>query len=122
MAVVSEFLQNKMANAAVNADWTARAHVGNPGNNGAANRIAGSPTPVLAVASWSEAAAGDVNYTVALPFGVLDSGVDRDVSWLSLYEGGNWVGNVEVDPSVVVQTGGTFTVNAGTIRLNGMSA
>ena len=122
MAIVSSFLLNKMADAAVDDDWTARAHTGNPGNNGASNRITGAPTPTLTAANWTAASAGDTNYGADLAFGVLDSGTARSVTWLSLYEGGSWVGNIEMDATVVVAAGGTFTVNSGTIDLNGMTA
>ena len=121
MAIVSTFLLNKMANGAVNAAWTARAHTGNPGNNGASSRIAGAPTPALDAGNWSAAAAGEVTYNAALAFGVIDSASARTVNWMSLYEGNNWIGNIEVDPEVDVVAGGTLTINTGTIDLNGMT-
>ena len=58
MAIVSSFLLNKMANAAVNAAWTARPHTGNPGNNGTSARITGASTPAMAAASWGNASGG----------------------------------------------------------------
>ena len=122
MAIASTFLLNKMADAATADDWTARAHTGNPGNNGTSNRIAGSPTPTLTAANWTNASAGDTNYGSDLAFGVIDSASARSITWLSLYEGSDWVGNVEMDATVVVAVGGTFTVNSGTIDLNGMTA
>ena len=121
MAVVSIFLLNKMADAAVNAAWTARAHTGNPGNNGTSNRISGSATPAMAASNWGAAAAGDVTYGVDLRFGVVDSAAARTVNWLSFYEGNNWTGNIEISPEVAVVAGGTFTVNSGTIDMNGMT-
>ena len=119
---VAIYLLNKMANAAVADDFTARAHTGDPGNGGAANRIAGAPTAALLAGEWSDASGGDVQYDNDLAFGVLDSGNARIVTWLSLYQGVNWAGNIEMDAAVAVAAGGTLSVNTGTINLDGMSA
>ena len=119
MATVSTFLLNKMADAAVNAAWTARPHTGNPGNNGASNRITAAATPAMAAANWSNASAGDVTYDSDLAFGVIDADTARTVNWLSFYEGGSWTGNIEVSPGVAVAAGGTLTINSGTIDFNG---
>ena len=121
MATVSTFLLNKMSDAAVNAAWTARVHTGDPGNNGTSARISGASTPSMAASNWSNASSGDVTYNAPLAFGVIDSSNARTLSWLSFYEGGSWVGNIEIDPAVAVVAGGTFTLNTGTIDLNGMT-
>ena len=65
---------------------TARAHDGNPGANGTANRI-GTADGALSAASWSNAAAGDVTYNDAVALGVLDAANSQDVTWFSLVAG-----------------------------------
>ena len=122
MAIVSTFLLNKMTDAAVADAWTARAHTGDPGNNGTSNRIAASSVAAVAAGNWANASAGDVTYDADLAFGVIDASNARTVSWLSFYEGGSWTGNIEITPNVAVAAGGTFTVNSGTIDFNGMTA
>ena len=106
---------------------TARAHDGNPGANGTANRI-GTADGALSAASWSVAAGGDVTYNDDVALGVLDAANSHDVSWFSLWRGNAFVHREEAeDPDnpgspATVTAGGTFTINTGTIVLNGSTS
>ena len=98
-----------------------RIHDGDAGDDdGTQNRI-GTLTQNLAVANWSNAANGDVEYNADVPFGVLDASSQQTPSHYSLWRGNDLVGTGDLSASVVVSAGGTFKINTGTIDLNGSS-
>ena len=69
-----------------------RIHDGDAGDDdGTQNRI-GTLTQNLAVANWSNAANGDVQYNADVPFGVLDASSQQTPSHYSLWRGNDFVG------------------------------
>ena len=112
---------NRLADSIVASAMTARPHDGNPGNNGANNRI-GTASAALAASSWSGASSGDVMYNAAAAFGVLDAANSQDVTWFSLWRGNAFVHREQMSATVTVAAGGTFTINSGTIVLNGSTS
>ena len=109
---------NRMADDIVSAALTCRAHSGDPGANGTNNRI-GTASAALAAASWSNAINGDVTYNAAATFGVLDAANAQTVTYYSIFRGNAFVASEAMDAPVAVTTGGTFSIDTGTIILNG---
>ena len=108
---------NRLGDSIVEDALTCYAHTGAPGNAGTANRVGTAQT--LAAANWSAAASGDVTYTQAVSFGVLDNSNNQTVTHYSLFRSSAYVGFATLQAAVTVTSGGTFTINANTIRING---
>lgn len=111
---------NRIVNEITDDAWTAYAHTGAPGNLGTANRIP-SVSATLAAASWSEGASGDVRYNQPIAFGVLDAAQARTVTHITCFRGADYVGYAAMSSNVVVAAGSSFSVNSGTLRINGSS-
>ena len=109
---------NNVTDTIVASAITCYPHTGGPGNNGTNNRI-GTVSLVLAASNWSNAGGGDVMYEVAINFGVLDADTDQTVTHLSFFRGGAYIAFAEVTPNVTVTAGGTLSVAANQIRING---
>ena len=119
---ISDSMLNDMADGGVSSNLTARAHSASPGNSGTSSRI-GTSTATLTASNWGNASGGDVTYNDDADFGVIDSGNNRTVTHISIWNAANtafkfWV---DMDSSVAVTAGGEFTVNTGTIELQGSS-
>ena len=112
---------NRLADYIVVDAMTARAHDGDPDANGTNNRI-GTAEGDLSAASWSGAAGGDVTYNDDVEIGVLDAANSQDVTWFSLWRGNAFVHREQMSATVAVVAGGTFTINTGTIVLNGSTS
>ena len=109
---------NRMADDIVAAALTCRVYSGDPGTNGTTNRIGTASAP-LAAASWSNAINGDVTYNAAATFGVLDAANSQTVSFYGIFRGNAFVADGAINPAKVVTAGGTFSIDTGTIVLNG---
>ena len=109
---------NRLADNIVASALTCRAHSGDPGANGTNNRI-GTASAALAAANWSNAVNGDVTYNAAANFGVLDAGSAQTVSYYVIFRGTAYVSDGAINPPVAVTAGGTFSIDTGTIVLNG---
>ena len=97
-------------------------HTDDPGDSGTDNRI-GTIEATLASGNWSSDPDDPTIevYGASVAFSVLDANNDHTVAWYSLWRGGTRVGKEELDSSVDVSGGSTFTLNADTITLTGSS-
>ena len=110
---------NVGVNAITAVAMTCRLHDGIPGNNGTANRI-GSLTQNMAASSWSAASGGDSSYDAAVNFGVVDSNSAQTVTHYSRWVGGAYRAWGSIT-STAVPAGDEFSINSGTIQVNGES-
>ena len=60
-----------------------------------------------------------MTYNAAANFGVLDAGSAQTVSYYSIFRGNAFVADEALDAPVAVTAGGTFSIDTGTIVLNG---
>ena len=112
---------NRLADSIVASDLTCRLHTADPGANGTANRQ-GTLVQTLADETWSDAAAGDVQYNADVNFGVVDASNARTITHLSFWRGSTFVMSAQLSAAVQVGAGSTFRVVSGTIRINGSTA
>ena len=116
---------NRLADDIVSSALRCNIHSGAPGVDGDDDRITpttGNAYRDLAAASWSDAAAGDVQYEADVEFGVLHASNSVTVTHWSIFRGTAFVASGAVSPNVVVTAGGTFKLNEDTIDLNGSTS
>lgn len=118
---LSAYSLNKMTDHLVGDDFTSRPHTADPGSGGTTGQITGITYPTLGNGNWSNASAGDSVYNAAVAFGVLSATQSRTITHYSLWEGNNFVGSEALSAPVTVAANGTFTINSGTISINGAS-
>ena len=109
---------NRVGNEYVDTDLTVRVHSAAPGANGTTARI-GTAIATLDAADWSNAANGDVTYTADAALGALDTTNSQTVTHYSLFRGNAFVGSEEFTAPIVVPANASFTINTGTIQING---
>ena len=117
---------NRIANDISASDLTCYVHTAAPSDGSPTNgRVPGLSAQTLAASSWSAASDGDVAYNQDVAFGEVDSGNERILSHWSLYRGSAPVafGTISGDEAArTVAAGRHFTLNSGTIRINGSSS
>ena len=117
MGTLSTTELNRASDYSVASAMTCRIHTADPGVNGTTSRI-GALSEDLAVADWSAASAGDVQYDADLDFGVLHASNNITVSHYSLWRGASFVARGALASNVAVTAGGTFKINSGTIEID----
>lgn len=114
---------NRLADDIVASDITVRLHTvaptdANPTNGrttqGGGNYASGV---VVAAANWSAAASGDVSNNNAIDFGTASANVGTVVAW-SAYRGVTPVAFGTL-PSTTINDGDSFSINAGSLQING---
>ena len=110
---------NRNTDQIVEDDLLCYAHTGNPGTAGTSNRVSGLSAQTLPFASWSTATNGDAQYDADVDFGVLSTTQSTTVTHYSLFRVGARVGYETLQAPVTVVANGTFSINSGTIRIDG---
>ena len=112
----------QMLNEIVDGTLTFRLHTGDPGANGTANLIPGAQLDrpdVTGTASWSNTAitTGRRFALLAdLDFGNASQAI-TGVSWLSYFEGTDFVARRELSAPVNIANGAAVSITAATVRL-----
>ena len=112
---------NRVANAIVDASGVLYVHDAAPTNASPANGRRGTGQ-TIAAGDWSAASGGDVDIEDDQTFGVIDAANARTLSHWSYYKSGSPVAFGTISPSVAVTAGGTFTMNGGTVQINGATS
>lgn len=111
---------NRIADEVVANALTCYIHTGAPGADGTANRVAGVAGQAIAAADWSNASDGDVSYDEDVAFGVLSASNERVLTAYTLFRGNAYAGTGQL--SATVPAGATYTIDSGTIRINGSTS
>ena len=111
---VSTYALNLAADEVFNRTVSVRAHTGDPGSSGTANRITGASVDVLA-SGWTAASGGNVETNSATEFGTLSASSQIVVTHYSLFAGNNYIGSSALSSPVTVAANERFTINSGTI-------
>ena len=116
---------NRLANEVRSANWLVYLHTAAPTNgspaNARTNAGGGAYENGIAVAmsAVDAASGGDIANTNAIDFGTADEAVGT-VNHYSIYRGGGAVAYGTL-PSTTIGDGDTFSINAGTLQINGSS-
>ena len=114
---------NRIANDIVASTLRIRAHTGDPGANGTANRVSAggglfAAGVEVAAAGWTGASAGDVENSAAVEFGTASGGDPGTITFWSAFRGNAFVGSGATASKTVRDTD-SYKIDAGEIQFLG---
>ena len=114
---MSNYCLNLAADHVTNRTIQLRAHSASPGNSGTGSRI-GTADVDVAASGWGPAASGSSDINADAAFGVLSTTGSNTVSYISKWDGANFLGHVTMSTNVVVPANDSFTLNSGQVSVD----